>query len=80
MSGKENPMTTQPAHKVKIGLITATIWKNESFYSVDISRSFKNNEGSWQSTTSFGHNDLLNLSKCVERAEIWVARQSNASK
>ncbi|SEL40649.1 hypothetical protein [Pacificibacter marinus] len=68
-------MSKLPAHKVKLGLITATIWNNDGFYSVDLSRSYKNGQGDWQSTPSFAQGDLLNASKCAERAEIWIARQ-----
>ena len=70
-------MSKQPAFKYRLGLITATIWENDGFYSVDMSRSYKNAEGQWQNTTSFSHSDLLNLSKCAERAENWIARKSN---
>lgn len=35
--------------------------------------------GEWQNTSSFHHSDLLNLSKCAERAETWIGRQVNAS-
>ena len=73
-------MSNQPAHKLKVGLITATIWDNDGFYSVDIARSYRNAEGEWKSTTSFAHSDLLNVAKCAERAEIWIGRQINAAK
>ena len=63
-----------------MGLITATIWDNDGFFSVDMTRSYKNADGEWQNTTSFAHADLLNLSKCADRAENWIARQSNAAK
>lgn len=69
-------MSEQPEHKVKIGLITATIWNNDGFRGVDFSRSYKNAEGDWKSTTSFGQSDLLNLAKCAERAEIWVSHKA----
>ena len=72
-------MSNQPAFKFKIGLITATIWENEGFYSVDISRSYKTNEGDWKSTSSYGHNDLLNVAKCAERAENWISRKTAAA-
>ncbi|SEW19846.1 hypothetical protein SAMN04488515_1546 [Cognatiyoonia koreensis] len=71
-------MSNHPACKLRLGLITATIWKNDTFYTVDLSRSYKDHTGQWQSTTSFGHADLLNLSKCVQRAENWIAGQANA--
>src|SRR6056297_1715509 len=38
----DNTMSNLPAHKIKIGLVTATIWNNDGFYSVDLSRSYKN--------------------------------------
>ena len=73
-------MTNTPMKKFRLGLITATIWDNNGFHSVDLSRSYKNQTGDWQSTTSFAHSDLLNVTKCAERAEIWIARQANDQK
>ncbi len=70
-------MSNKPAHKVRIGLITATIWDNDGFFSVDLSRSYKNGENDWKSTTGFHVSDLLNVAKCAERAEVWIARQAN---
>ncbi|QUJ77347.1 hypothetical protein KDD17_04920 [Sulfitobacter albidus] len=72
-------MTKTPSHKIRLGLTTATIWDNNGFYSVDMSRSYKDANGTWQNTTSFAHADLLNLAKCAERAEIWIAKQTNAN-
>ena len=68
-------MSQQPAFKFKIGLITATIWENDGFYSVDIARAYKTQDGDWRNTSSFSHNDLLNVSKCAERAENWISRK-----
>jgi hypothetical protein len=71
-------MSKQPAHKLRLGLITATIWNNDSFFSVDLARSYKDNQGQWQSTTSYSHADLLNLSKLAQRAENWINGQAHA--
>lgn len=73
-------MTKQPSQKLRIGLVTATIWENDGFYSVDISRAYKNGEGDWRSTSSLSHGDLLNAAKCAERAEIWINRQLGSTK
>lgn len=73
-------MSKQPAYKFRLGLITATIWDNDGFFTVDLARSYKDKDGQWQSTTSYGHADLLNIAKSVERAENWIARQANAAK
>lgn len=77
---KESTLSNKPAYKVRLGLITATVWKNESVYSVDIVRSYKSASGDWNSTSSYGHSDLLNVAKCSERAEIWISRQLNGAK
>ncbi|MFU1682562.1 hypothetical protein ACM258_08120 [Phaeobacter piscinae] len=71
-------MANQPAQKFKIGLFTATVWQNDGFSSVDLSRSYKTDTGEWRNTGSFHHSDLLNLAKCAERAEIWIGRQISA--
>lgn len=68
-------MPNQPARRIKLGRITATIWDNDGSYSVDLSRSYKNDQDEWKNTTGFFHSDLLNLAKCAERAEIWISRQ-----
>ncbi len=70
-------MSNSPIKKFRLGLITVAIWDNDGFYSVDVSRSYKDKNGDWQSTTSFAHGDLLNVAKCAERAEIWIGRQTN---
>jgi hypothetical protein len=44
---------------------------------VDFTRSYKDSDGNWKSTASYAHADLLNISKCAERAENWIARQTN---
>ncbi|WIY24565.1 hypothetical protein [Parasedimentitalea psychrophila] len=68
-------MPNLPAHKIKLGLTTAAIWKNDGSYSVDITRSYKTCEGDWKNTSGFFHSDLLNIAKCAKRAEIWISRQ-----
>ncbi len=72
-------MSNQPETKLRIGLTTATIWKNGDFFTVDFTRSYKDADGNWKNTTSYGHADLLNLAKSAERAENWIARQQHAS-
>jgi hypothetical protein len=72
---RRHSMSNLPAHKIKLGLTTATIWKNDGSYSVDITRSYKNGDGDWKNTSGFFHSDLLNIAKCAERAEIWISRQ-----
>lgn len=71
-------MSDKPAKKLRIGYLTATVWKNEAnggtFYSVELSRTFKDGD-EYKNTSSLGHADLLNASKLLQRAETWIAEQ-----
>ncbi len=72
-------MSNAPVKKYRIGLVTATIWKNDGqdkpFYTVQLSRAYKDNEGKWQAGDNLNHDDLLNASKVLMRAEAWIAEQ-----
>ncbi len=73
-------MSNAPVKKFRIGLITATVWKNEveggkPFYTVNLQRQYKNNAGEWQAGDSFNHDDLLSAAKILERAEEWISQQ-----
>ncbi|MEO1597606.1 MAG: hypothetical protein AAFR78_03550 [Planctomycetota bacterium] len=68
-------MTTnqnQPVKKINDGRITAAIWKNfgekGTFYSVTITRSFKDEQGNWKDTDSFSGTDLLKVSRLSLKA------------
>ncbi len=69
----------QPAQRFRIGMVEAAVWQNITqqdrvFYSVTFSHSYRDAD-EWKRTDSFPHDDLLNLAKIAERAEIWIARQ-----
>lgn len=65
----------QPAAKFRLGAITATVWKNDNFFSVTLSKSYRDGDDKWQETDSLFHGDLLNASKVLCRAEAWIAEQ-----
>jgi hypothetical protein len=72
------PKANQPAHKARIGLVTATIWLNdEKFYNVVLSRSYKDGDD-WSDTDQLSHHDLLNAAKVLERAEQWISEHPAA--
>ena len=62
----------KPQDEVRIGTVKAAIWKNEvagkTRYSVTFSRIYRDAEGQWKTTQSFGRNDLLVLAKVADRA------------
>lgn len=62
----------KPAAELKCGLITASIWKNESdkgktHYSVTFNRAYRSGE-KWKRTGSFGPGDLPGLAKLADQA------------
>lgn len=70
------PKANQPAHKVRIGLVTATIWHNDDkFYNVVLSRSYKDADDNWAETDQLSHHDLLNAAKVLQRAEEFISQQ-----
>ena len=64
----------KPAKKFRIGFVTVTVWKNDSFYNVTLARSYKDGD-EWKDGDSLGHGDLLNAARALTRAEQWIAEQ-----
>jgi hypothetical protein len=73
----------KPAFKASIGAVTVTVWRNEgeraTYYTTDITRTYKDAKGEWATTSSFNHDDLLNVAKLAERAESFIAKQKQPS-
>jgi hypothetical protein len=65
----------QPVAKYRLGYVTATIWKNEDFYNVVLTKGYKDASGDWKDTDQLSAGDLLNAAKVLERAEQWVSEQ-----
>lgn len=64
---------TKPADHVRLGAIQAAIWKNTDAegrprYGVTVERIYRDSEGHWQSTASFGRDELLTLAKVADLA------------
>jgi hypothetical protein len=74
---------TTPAHKIRISNITAVIWRNPgdkgSWYSVQISRGYKMDDG-WRETDSLGYDDLLTAAKLLDLAHTWIMNQMAADR
>ena len=65
-------MSNKPFETIRDGAIKATIWKNDtdkgSFFSVDIVRGYKDDEGNWKDSRSFSGSELLRVSNLATRA------------
>ena len=69
----------RPAQTIRYGRLKAAIWRQESdkgsWYSVTFARAYRDQDGSWQSSGSFGRDDLLVLAKIADQAHSWIHRQ-----
>ncbi|HAI14177.1 MAG TPA: hypothetical protein DCM28_20900 [Phycisphaerales bacterium] len=65
--------TNKPVGEIRIGWLKATIWANaksgQPRYSVCIMRMYKDKNGNWQDTSSFGSDDLMNVAKLADLAQ-----------
>ena len=70
----------KPVHEIRLGKVKAAIWKNETDsgtrYSVTISRLYKPEGGEWESTNSFGRDELPLVSKVADMVHTWIYQQS----
>lgn len=66
----------QPIHKIRMRNITAAIWQNQSergpWYSVTISRSYRDAENNWHTTESFSGPDLLIVAEVARTSFHWI--------
>jgi len=62
----------RPTATVRIGAVKAAIWENQAGertrYNVTFSKRYRDAEGQWKTTHSFGRNDLLVLAKVADQA------------
>lgn len=64
----------QPAAKFRLGYVSATVWKNDEFYNVTLSKSYKDAD-EWKDTDSLGAGDLMNAVRVLQRAEEYISQQ-----
>ncbi len=77
-----SPERNRPVHSVRLRNIRAAVWANEgeqgTRYNATFCRLYKDNEGFWRSTDSFGRDDLLLLAKVADIAHTWISEQMQA--
>ncbi len=73
---------SSPAHKLRIGVLQVTIWRNVSdrgtWYSVTPSRGYKQGDETWKETDSLGFDDILVMAKLLDQAHTWIVAQMHA--
>ena len=72
----------RPVHEVRLGKVKAAIWRNETDlgarYSVTITRIYKTESG-WESSSSFGRDELPLVAKVADMAHSWIYQQNDKS-
>jgi hypothetical protein len=75
---------SQPAHKIRVGNLSVTIWRNRNsekgtvWYTVNPSRSYKAGDETWKDSDSLGFDDLLIMAELLRQAFSWISRQQQA--
>lgn len=71
---------SQPVYEVRKGFIKVSIWRNDTRsgerHNVTVARLYKDGEV-WRTSTHFGRDDLLLLSKCIDEAHSWIFQQAH---
>lgn len=70
----------KPVHEIRLGKVKAAIWRNETEsgtrFGVTFSRIYKTGEG-WESSSSFGRDELPLLGKVADMAHTWIYQQND---
>ena len=67
----------KPIHEVRLGRVRAAVWQNATDkgtrHSVTFSKLYKDQEGRWKDTASFGKEDLLLLAEVAKMVaqDLW---------
>ncbi|MDV6031416.1 MAG: hypothetical protein F9B45_15205 [Phycisphaera sp. RhM] len=68
----------RPIHEIRLGLVKAAIWQHQADqgfrYSLSIKRIYRKDDR-WESTTSFGRDDLPLVIKVADLAHSWIFQQ-----
>ena len=68
---------TQPVHKIRIRNVTGAIWQNArqdgtTYYTFTASRSYRDEQGNWHSTSSFGAPDGFILAEVARQCALHI--------
>ena len=74
---------SQPAHKIRDGVLQVTIWRNTShggqtYYTINPTRSYKQGDETWKESDSLNADDLLAMAELLREAYAWIKMQKRA--
>lgn len=74
------PTAPRPVNEVRLGRVKAAIWANETEngirYGVTVCRVYKDQQQKWQTSESFGRDELLLLAKVLDLAHTWICENA----
>ena len=67
----------RPAKEFRLGRVRASCWlntnsKGESWYSIVLTRGYKDAEGQWKNSHSLGLDDLFIAAEVLKQAALWI--------
>lgn len=72
----------KPVHEIRLGKVKGAVWLNHTEsgprYNVSFSRIYKTDKG-WESSLSFGRDELPLVSKVADMAHTWIYQQKDRS-
>ena len=76
--------SNKPVAEVRVGTVKAAIWPNKTEsgavrYNVTFSRIYRDANGEWKSTSSFGRDDLLVVAKVADQAHTKIFEVANGN-
>lgn len=82
--GNDNNNNNRPVHEIRMGGVKASIWQNETrsggcFFAASFHTLYRDTEGVWKRSSSFGREDLLLLAKVANEVHSYMLLQSVAS-
>jgi hypothetical protein len=63
-----------PVAKFRLGAVTASIWRNDSFFNVTLTRSYKDGDD-WKDTNQLGAGDLENAIHVLKKSVDFITAQ-----
>lgn len=71
------PPVNRPVYVARFGSVKASVWLNQTDsgprHAVTVVKRWRDAEGDWQNTTSFGLSDLLPLAKALDWCHTYIS-------
>lgn len=79
LKGKLMMSKKKPVHELRLGRVRAAVWENDTpngtRHNVTFSRLYRDEQGNWQDSTSFGRDELPLLWKVADQVHSWILQQ-----